>query len=244
MSESRPEEQALSKIAETTLENQLEAASLDVDVHTDLTQLVQGQIDSVAFSGKDVVTPQDIHVQEVKLHTERIAINLFDALFGNVKLNEPIEATGRITVTEADINQNLKSDYLQSQLAPLELNVDGRTVTVQFRPPMELHLPGDEKMIFTSNLQVIDQRTQQVRFTGVLYPRTAEHDILMEGFSFAPGQAVSLDILVAFMVKLKELVYLPQIEFNGTAFRIQKLEVHQGSLVLQVEACMGQFPLL
>ena len=242
--EPRLEEQALSKVAKTTLENQVEASSVDVDIHTDITELIQGQVDSVSVSGKDIVTPQDLHVQEVELHTERIAINLFDAFFGNIKLNQPVDATGRITVTEADINQNLQSDFIQSQLVPLKLTVDGRIVSLEFQPPMELHLPEEGKMVFTSNIQVTDKGNQQVRFTGVLYPRTPEHDILMEGFSLEQGQAVALDILVAFMEKLKELVNLPQIEFNGTAFRIQEMEVHKGSLVLQVEACIRQFPLL
>ena len=241
--EPRIEEQALSKVAKTTLENQVEASSVDVDIHTDITELVQGQVDSVSVSGEDIVTSQDLHVQEVELHTEQIGINLFDAFFGNIKLNQPVDATGRITVTEADINQNLQSDFIQSQLVPLKLTVDGRIVTLEFQPPMELHLPGDGKMVFSSNIKVTDKGNQQVRFTGVLYPRTPEHDILMEGFSLEQG-AVALDILVAFMEKMKELVNLPQIEFNGTAFRIQEMVVHKGSLDLQVEACISQFPLL
>ena len=104
------------------------------------------------------------------MHTERISINLFDALFGNIKLNQAVDATGRITVSEADINQNLQSDYIHSQLVPIELNVDGRIVSLQFQPPMELHLPGDEKMVFSSNITVFDRGNQQVRFTGILYP--------------------------------------------------------------------------
>ena len=238
------EEQALSKVAKSAISNQMETASeLDVDIHTDVTELIQGQVESVSLKGKNIVTSQDLHVQEVELHTERISINLFDALFGNIKLNQAVDATGRITVSEADINQNLQSDYIHSQLAPIKLNVDGRIVSLQFQPPMELHLPGDGKMVFSSNIQVTDKGNQQVRFTGVLYPRTPEHDILMEGFSLEKG-AVALDILVAFMEKMKELVNLPQIEFNGTAFRIQEMVVHKGSLDLQVEASIRQFPLL
>ena len=77
-----------------------------------------------------------------------------------------------------------------------------------------------------------------------MYPRTHEHSVLMEGFSFEPGQAVSLEVMVAFMEKLKELVNLPYLEFGGTAFRIKEMEVHEGRIILQVEAHINQVPSL
>lgn len=243
--EPRMEEQALSKAAEMQLSSQMDAAEgIDVDIRTDLIKLAQGQVDSVSVAGKGLVT-QDLHVQEVELHTDRISINPFSALFGKIELNQPINSTGRVVVTEADINQSLNSDYVLSQLVPLELNVEGRIVPLTLQPPIELRLPGDNKLVFSSNLQVPEKgKTRQVRFTGVMYPRTDEHSVLMEGFSFEAGQAIPLEVMVAFMEKLKELVNLPHLEFSGTAFRIKEMEVHKGSITLQVEAQINQLPSL
>lgn len=243
--EPRLEEQALSKVAETQLSNQMAAAKeIDVGIHTDLTKIIQGQVDSVSVRGKGLVTQQDLHVQEVELHTGQININPLSALFGKLELTQPIDSTGRIVVTEVDINQSLNSDYIRSKLAPLQLNVDGRIVPLEFQPPMELHLSGNSKMVFSSNIQVLEGGNQPVRFTGVMYPRTHEHPVLMEGFSFEAGQAMPLEIMVAFMEKLKELVNLPYLEFNGMAFRIREMEVHKGSVTLQVEAHINQLPSL
>ena len=244
--ESRLEEKALSKAAESQLSDQLDVAKeLDVDIRTDLIKIVQGQVDSVSVAAKGLITHQDLHMQEVELHTDQIAINPLSALFGKIELNQPVNSTARIVVTEADINQNLNSDYIRSKLPPLELNVDGRIVPLKLQPPIELHLPGEGKVVISSNLQVSEiGKTQQVRFTSVMYPRTHEHSLLMEAFSFDEGQAISLEIMVAFMEKLKELVNLPYLEFDGTALRIKEMEVQKGSIILQVEAHTNQLPSL
>jgi LmeA-like phospholipid-binding len=235
----RLDEQAISKVAETILSDQIDTAQkLDVDMRTDPLKMVQGEIDSVSIAGKEVVTQQDLHIQEMELHTDRVDIDLLSILFGKVELNQPVNSTGKFVVTEADINQNLKSDFILSKLTPLKLNVDGQIVFLKLQPPMELQLPSENKLIFSSNVQISkgDKTHQQVRFTGVIYPRTDNQDVLMEKFFLEEGQAISLNVLVALMNKLKELIDAPYLEFNGTAFRIKEMDVNKGSISLDIEA--------
>jgi hypothetical protein len=79
-------------------------------------------------------------------------------------------------------------------------------------------------------------KNQQVRFTGVMYPRTDNQDVLMEKFLLGEGQAISLNVLVAFMEKLKELINLPYLEYNGTKLRIKNMNVKKGIISLEVAA--------
>lgn len=236
--EQRLDEQAISKVVKTLLSSQIdEAQKLDVDIRTNPIKAVQGEIDSVAIAGKHVTTQQDLKIQEMELQTDRIDINLFNLLFGKIELNQPINTTGRFIVTEADINQNLKSDFLLSQIIPFKLNVDGQIVFIEFQPPMKLQLPSEDKMIFTSNVKISqDNKIQQVRFTGVMYPRTKDHDVLMEKFLLEDGQGISLDILVAFMQKLKQLIDAPFVNYNGAKLSIKKMNVKKGTISLEVEA--------
>ncbi|MGL5878508.1 MAG: DUF2993 domain-containing protein, partial [Xenococcaceae cyanobacterium] len=83
---------------------------------------------------------------------------------------------------------------------------------------------------------------QQVRFTGAIYPRTDNQDVLMEKFFLEEGQAISLNVLVALMNKLKELIDAPSLDFNGTIFRIKKMDVSKGSISLEVEAKINKMP--
>jgi LmeA-like phospholipid-binding len=240
----RIDEQAISKVAETVLSDRIDTAQkLDVDIRTDPLKVVEGKVESVAIAGKDLVTEQDLQIQEMEIQTDRVDIDLFSLLFGKVELNQPVNTTGRFVVTEADINQNLKSDFLLSKLIPFKLNVDGQIVLIRFQPPMELQIPSENKLIFSSNVEVSQGvKTQQVRFTGAMYPRTANQDVLMEKFFLEEGQAISLNVLVAFMNKLKELIDSPYLEYNGIKFRIKEMEVNKGSISLEVEAKIARIP--
>jgi hypothetical protein len=153
--EKRLDEQAISKVAETLLSSQInEAQKLEVDIRTDPLKMVGGTIDSVAIAGKNLVTQQDLSVQEIELHTDSVDLNLFNLLFGKIELNQPINTTGKFVVTEADLNQNLKLDFLLSKITAFKLNVDGEAVSITFQPPMELQLPGEGKVIFSSHIEI------------------------------------------------------------------------------------------
>jgi hypothetical protein len=240
--EQRLDEQAISKVIETLLSSQIdEAQKLDVDIRTNPVKAVQGEINSVAITGKDLVTQQDLSVQEMEVQTDRVDIDLVNLLFGKIELNQPVNTRGKFVVTEADINQNLKSDFILSKITPFELNVDGQIVFIEFQPPMELQLPSQGKVVFSSNIRVSQaNKTQQTRFTGVIYPRTDDHDVLMEKFFLEDGQAISLNILVAFMEKLKELIDAPYINYNGAKLTIKKMNVMKGTISLEVEAKIEQ----
>ncbi|MEP0832013.1 DUF2993 domain-containing protein [Microcoleus sp. AS-A8] len=112
--EPRLEEQALSEAAEMAITAQLdEVENIDVEVHTDLLKMVQGQADSVSIAAQGVVMQKDIRVQEMEVHTDRIAIDLLRTIFGQVELEKPLDATARVVLTEQDLNRALDSDYIR-----------------------------------------------------------------------------------------------------------------------------------
>jgi hypothetical protein len=64
----------------------------------------------------------------------------------------------------------------------------------------------------------------------------------MEKFILADGQAISLNILVVFMQKLKELIDSPYLDYNGVKFRIKNMKVNKGNINLEVEAKIDRIP--
>lgn len=67
--------------------------------------MVQGQADSVSIAAQGVVMQKDIRVQEMEVHTNRIAIDLLRTIFGHVELDTPLDATARVVLTEQDLNR-------------------------------------------------------------------------------------------------------------------------------------------
>jgi hypothetical protein len=241
--EPRLEEQILSKVAEIGLSTKLDASEkIDVDVQTDLLKLILGNADSVEVAGQGLVIQKDIRVQEIELHTDSLHINPVSAIFGQVELDQPLDATVRIVLTEQDINRALNSDYILNNIPTLELNVDGQRVKLEMQQ-MELLLPGTGRMVIKGKtlLHEVDN-TRQVDFTASFRPRKLSQPVLLEKFNCTEGQSVSLEFAVALLQKLKEITHLPYLELETMALRLEEIEVQEGSLTLQAKARVRQLP--
>jgi len=242
--EPRIEEQALNAAAELGLSSQLdEAEKIDIDVKTDLLKMVQGQADEVTVAGQGLVMQKDIRVQEMELQIDSVAINPLSALFGHIELNQPTDAAARLVLTEQDINRALNSEYVGNKIQNLELNVEGKRVLIEPQQ-MELHIPSAGKMVFDAQTLLHNEagETEQISFHAVLLVKTGKQPLLMEGFSCSPSQGISIELALAFMQKLKELVNLPYYELDGMALRVRDVEVQQGRLTLHADAHISQIP--
>jgi len=239
--EQRLEEQAISKAAEIGLSSQLDAAEkIDVDIQTDLLKIILGQVNSVAIAGQGLVTQQGIRVQEMELHTDEVNINPLSALFGEIELNQPVDATARIVLTEEDLNRALNSNYVLSKAKNFDLNVDGKTVRMEMQQ-MELRLPDDEKIVFIGKTLLHETgNTQPLGFTSTFRPPTRKQPILLETFQCHEGQSVSIAFAAALIQKMKEVTNLPYFDLEGARLQIEEMEVQAGSMTLQVQAHVKQ----
>ncbi|MUL35403.1 DUF2993 domain-containing protein [Gloeocapsopsis dulcis] len=240
--EARIEEQAISRAAEVGLSSKLEQAeAIAVDVKTDLFKIVQGQADSVAIAGEGVVLQKDIRVQHLELSTDKIDINPFSALLGQVELNQPIQANARLVMTQEDLNRALNSDYVLNQ-AQFDLDVDGENVNLQMQQ-MQLTLPGGNKMVFDGKAVLREKgTTRQLAFYATVRPRTQTKAVMLEGFTCTEGDGISLEFTAALIQKVKELVNSAYIDLDTMALRISNMEVQQGKILLQAQAFVRELP--
>lgn len=241
-------EQALSRAAEMMLSSQLDTAEkIDVDVRTNLLNVVQGEVDSVSVTGHGLVMQKDIRVQEMELHTDHISINPLSAILGKFELNQAIDATARLVLTEQDINRTLNCNYVRNKLQNFELDVEGQTAIVE-PLHMELHLPSDGRMIFTADTLLHNEigKTKKIGFTAVILVKTDEQPLLIEGFNCTSGQGVSIELVSAFMRKLGEVVNSSHVEFEleEMALRVKDIDVQEGILTLHAEAHVKHLPSL
>jgi hypothetical protein len=242
--EPRLEEQAVSQAVELGINSQIEGADrLDVEVHTDLLKVVQGKADSVAVAGQGVTVQPGVRVEAMELHTDRISINPLSLLFGQVRLDQPIDTIAHLTFTEADLNRALNSDAVRAQLTPVSLNVEGASVSVEMQLPMTIDLQTPSKFGFSGTMRVHESTgDRSIRFQAVICPRTDEQPVLLESFQCEPGQGVSLPFTIALLKKGQELVQSPYLELAGMAVRVKKMTVEPGTLHLEGEAHVYQMP--
>ncbi|KAB8330094.1 DUF2993 domain-containing protein [Scytonema tolypothrichoides VB-61278] len=242
--EQRIEEQMLSHEAEKQIFQQVDKVEkVDVDVQTDLLKLFQGQADGVSFEAQGLVK-QDIRVQEIKLKTDSIDINPLSVLFGQIELNQPVNTTARIILTEADINHALTSKFVRSKMPNFEFSVDGEIVGLQPQE-IQIHLLDGGKIEFTGKVLLKEKgNTRSISFTAQVCPRTQDKPIMLESFQCTEGEGISLEVVAALIQKVKELVNLPYYEYDKTVFRIRNMDVEKSKITLLVDARLKEIPSL
>ncbi|MEH2115146.1 LmeA family phospholipid-binding protein [Nostoc sp.] len=241
--EYRLEEQFLSQEAEKRISSELdEVEQIEIDIQTDLLKIVQGQADGVSLTGQGLVIQPDIRVQEIKLQTDSITINPFSALFGQIELNQPVNAIARIILTELDINTALDSDFVRNKIQNFELNVDGEIVS--FEPEeIQVFLPGEGKIEFRGKLLLKEMgNTRPLAYAAIARPPSNSQPAMLESFNCTEGEGISIELIIALMQKAKELISLPYFEWKDIAFNLKNIEAQKGSLLLMLEAQVRQIP--
>jgi hypothetical protein len=241
--EHRLEEKFLSQEAEKIISEKLdEVEKIEIDVQTDLLKIVQGQADGVSVSGQGLVIQEDIRIQEIKLQTESITINPLSALFGQIELNQPVNAIARIILTEVDMNRALASDFVSSQMQNFDLDVDGRIVSFEAQK-IEIFLPGDGKIECRGRVLLKEMgNTRLLGYTAIARPRTHSQPAMLESFNCTEGEGISIEVVTAFIQKVKQLMNIPYFKWEHTAFTIKEIEVQKGNLILMIEVQMKQIP--
>lgn len=227
--------------AEKTVSERIDTAEeIDIDIETDVLKIVQGQAEKVSLSGKGIVIQKNIRVQEIQLQTDNITINPFRAILGQIELNQPVKTVARIVLTKTDINLACTSDLIRSLVEKITLNVDGEIIC--FAPQnITIFLPGDGKIgLNATGLLKSEKNTRLLGVTVTCRPRNNSHPILLESVTCTEGEGISVELILAFMQKIKELANLPFLKWEDIAFRIIDMEVESEKIILMVEANVQQ----
>ena len=237
-------EQALNKIAEVALSTQLdEVERLEVQVKTDPGKLAQGELESITINGDGLVMHDDLRMENMEMQISAIAVNPLQALMGNIKLTQPAEGKARVVLTEADINRAFNSEFIRSKLQNIELNVEGKKAVIEPQQ-IKIQIPDSGKIEFFADTLLTNEigATKQMSFIATILVKTSKQSLLLESFSCTPNQGISLELAIAVLQKIKELLNLPYLELDGMALRVQDVDVEKGKLTLHSEARVKQIP--
>ena len=236
-------EQAISKVAEVGLASQLdEVENLDVDIRTDPGKMLSGSVDSVTVHGKGMVMQQDLRVEEMKLSTNRIAINPLSAAFGKIELTQPTDAETQVVLTETDINRAFNSDFVRDKMQNLNVHVNGEVATVDTQQ-VEFKLPGDKKVLLSTSV-VLERtgETKRVAFTAVPRVSADGQSIALDDLEYVEGKDLSPELTEALLKQANELLDLRNFQLGEMSLRLKSLEAQEGKLLLRAIAHIEQFP--
>jgi LmeA-like phospholipid-binding len=237
------EERLLSQAVERRISEELdEVEQIDIEIKTDIGKLFRGQVNQVALAGQGLVVQDKIRVQDIKLQTDSISINPLSVIFGQLELNEPVNADVRIVLTESDINDALTSEVIYRLVRQFQLNVDGEIVS--FEPQeIQVFLPGVGKLEFKGKVWLKEKdNTHILGYHAIAHPRTQTKPAMLASFSCTEGEGITVELIAAAMQKVKEIINVSDFEWENMIFSIKDMEVKKGSLILTVKAHIKQIP--
>ncbi|MBD2460936.1 DUF2993 domain-containing protein [Oscillatoria sp. FACHB-1407] len=241
--EPKLEEQAIAQMVETQLSNQIKAVDeIAVEVHTDLLQAVQGEVESTSIKGKGLVVQEGIRLKEIEVHTDRVGVHPISLLFGQIKLKQPMDSTVRVVLTEADLNHAANSDLFMQNLPDLMLEVQGKPVRLTLQSPVTLRLPTDDRLQVEGHVLLHQNECEAVLcFKVTMAPRLHEQ-LLLDEFCCTSGQAISLDLAIALLQWINEQIKVPYIQLSGVDCQVTDLQIRSGQLEMTAEAQVRHMP--
>lgn len=215
---------------------------LNLDVQTDLLKAIQGYADGVSFEAKGLKL-QDISLSEIQLQTDDIDINPFKLLFGEVELNQPVNAETRIVLKEDDINQALKIDLVRNLLYDfLTFNTEKTIVSIYPRN-LQIRLPGNSKIeIYGEIVLNSDRHKQSLDLHANVRLESLAKPIMLESFKCNTSQGINLMVISALIEKINKLRKSPDFKLKDAALRINCIQVQDGSIILLCQATFQQIP--
>jgi hypothetical protein len=236
-------EQALSKAAEIGLSTQLDHAdALDVEIHTNPVKLAQGELESVSITGEGLVMKQELRTEALEVKTDNIAINPLKAVFGQIELLQPTNASAFVVLNEQDIDRAFNSDYIQNKLKNLTVKQENQPTTVNINH-IKFCLPGDRQVSISAEVFLVEtQETKQIAFTAIPHLNENGYNISLEIVQEPQGQEVAPELREALLKSFTELLDLRNFELGGMSLRLQQLDLEVGKMILKAEATVEEFP--
>jgi hypothetical protein len=225
-------EQAFNKAIEVGLASQLqEAENIEVEIHSEPLQLIQGEVDSVRVQGQGVVTPQNLRIEEVILRSDHVAVNLLKTTLGTPRLKSLEDASVGITLTEADLNQILRSDYLFQELSPLTLKTARESLTLAWQSG-SIQLLEKQQFYLEGELTANFQQRQQVVIFGITF-RISQKEISLVAGEYLQETDLPLEITTMLLTKVNQLVQIRKLNIGNLQIVVDCIEIQNKSLVMQ-----------
>lgn len=236
-------EQALSKAAEIGIASQLDKVEeLQVEVKADPFKMMAGEIDSVVIEGEGLVMKESLRMEKLEMQVNSVAINPMQAAFGQIELSKPTQGTARVVLTESDINSAFNSQYISEMLQNLQVNIEGKPVTVDVES-VNFHLPGNKKVAINATVKLRQtNETQQFSFTAVPRVPANGQGLVLENVEYPEGKELSPELTKALLNKTTQILDFKNFDLDGISLQLNQLDVSKDHLNVEAQAYVEKIP--
>ena len=234
-------EQAISKAAELGIESQLnEADELDVDIRANPLDLAGGKITSATIDGKGTAMKKDLKAERLIIQTDEIAINSVKAALGKIELTQDTNAKAKIVLSEKNIQQAFDSEYIKNKLKNQKIEIDGETIIVNANN-VKFTLPGDNKISLKADLDIAESsEKKQIDLSAKPSIDANGNKIAIADVEYHNEENIAF--AQALLSSTEKLLDLRNFEPDSMSYKLSKLDVCQGKIIMAADAVIREFP--
>jgi hypothetical protein len=235
------------RLAEKTLRRQLVSAeSLRVRIDNPPThQILRGKIAKVWIAGRGIVLQEGLRIAEIDLETDPIDVDFQRLASGKAKdprttLDKPLQAGIRLVLTEADLNQGLRSPLVADRLKQLSIQAL-RLSSAEALDRYEFQIPQvdlleNQRLRFRVNLQAQASPEDKLTITGETGLAIAQgHQVQFINPQISVEDvAVPPEILDPLITGLQKQLDLVQLEPEGITGRILQWQITDNAVQVAV----------
>jgi hypothetical protein len=232
------------------------SAAVDIAIRcSPSSKLLQGNIDSVKMTGRDLVIRNQFEVSEMSFETDTIALDFRSVLQGKISLKQPTQAIAQVTLSESGINRAFQADLVKKRLFQANSNGNHPSVpagSLTFSD-IQLSLLGGNRLEIRATANCGASETEA---TAVTIPIALSTSVALErrrklvfeniqplADSVPPEhQAASQELTQTFAEILNNMVDLERFDLDGIDLRMNRVEVQGQSLILSGYAQINHFP--
>ncbi|MBE9060420.1 DUF2993 domain-containing protein [cf. Phormidesmis sp. LEGE 11477] len=236
-------EQAISKLAEEGIKSQLDQVeSLDVDIHTDPGKIARGEVDQATVKGRGLVIQNDLRTEEMTLQTNAVDIDMLKAAFGDIKLERPTDATAKVVLKAADIQNAFNADYIQQKLRGQKVELpSGEKITTD-ASNVSFTIPEAGRIALAADVMIFEKvETHHIAFSAK--PKLIEngHGVTLEDVRYEESDNDMPELTQGLIDTTESLLDLRYFELEGMDLQFDKLTVEEDSLVIEAGATISSF---
>lgn len=202
-----------------------------------VAKLLQGRIDSFELLGQHLQMYNGLRLSALELFCNAVAIDFSQIWQGKIKLRQPVQATMRVVLSEADLAQSFNTPFVLNRLALV--GQDGKSlsfhhVRIAITPARRLELQANVQQAearslrvgFSAQVEVVEQR--RIRFTDPMFVGDTEAELALSR---------------ALVDHLNGLLDLDQLALRGTELRVDRVNLQPRQMVLYGSATLAHFPM-
>jgi len=231
-------EKTLSKIAKLAISSQIKyAKELEVEVKTNPSLLAKGALESLIIEAKEIQVTESLLLDEMRIVLNKIEVNPFKALMGNIQLNYPSEGISYFSISQNSLLQDFKDYPLRESISSCSLYQHEYLERLEVKSHQFTLSSGK---IFLKSEFLLDQKIHL--FELLLEPYVnSEEEVSLKIIECLQGKEYVPIISDLFLEYLVSIFNLTDLRIDGLSFKTNQIIVKEGLVALEAKTQLTYF---